>query len=478
MKTYMVLLALLIFCKEKCWAQKTNSKTKSATIKYIDRKQNDLILWSNQIWNFAEPSLEERKSTALLKEVLKKEGFTIQEDVSGFPTVFIATYGTDKPIIGLFGEYDADPNASNKILPRKEELVKGGLGHGGHHNILGVGSLGAALAIKDCIARGKLKCKVIYYGTTAEGSLGAKTFLARDGYFNDLDLSLYWHPAASTLASTGTWDALIDFDIILSGKRINVIRDLPGPTATLTALEYLLPELQNLRAQMTKGKKLNYVIPQWKGDLSHTPDTIKLNVRIQCTKQEDALAMFDGITKAVCDISDKTKINGRVKVTKAHHQFLPNVTAMQAVQKNMELIGPIIYTSEEQRFAREMQQFLNKPEEGIQDQIKAFSDRSKGEDLYGYTSDIGDASWIAPEIYFIVRTLPPSIPMHQWAGTAFSGHSIAHKGMIQAAKILSLTIIDFLEDKSLRMAIRKDFETNKKSYNYKPLLYSEPKITP
>ena len=117
------------------------------------------------------------------------------------PTVFSATFGSRRPVIGLFGEYDADPGASNKTVPRKEALIVDGYGHGGHHNLLAIGSLGAALAIKKLIQGCQLNCTIRYYGTTAEGTTGAKTYLARDGHFDDLDFSLYWHPAPSTWAS-------------------------------------------------------------------------------------------------------------------------------------------------------------------------------------------------------------------------------------------------------------------------------------
>jgi aminobenzoyl-glutamate utilization protein B len=467
-----VMIYLSLFSMPASLAQKKKSLDgmKYAAVKFIDRNEDSLIAWTDSIWRFAEPSTQELQSSKLLINILQREGFTIQQNLSGFGSIFIASYGVAKPIIGLFGEYDADPKASNKVVPKHEELVPGGYGHGGGHNLLAVGSLGAALAIKNLIKLGKLKCTIRYYGTTAEGSLGTKTLLARDGYFNDLDLSLYWHPSPGTWASTAPWDALIDFDITFSGKKVNVIRDLPDEFNPLSALESLLSEMKSIRSEMSPGKKINYSLMHWKGDTNVIPDTIKLAVRIQCTRQKDALTMFDKINSIVKDISQRNKVFGKIDVRREVHQFLPNVTAMQLVHQNMELLGPMSYTEQEVQYAKEMQRFLNKPDDGIVDKVAAFSDQSKREPLYGYASDIGDASWIAPEIYFTVRTLPPSIPMHHWAGTAFSGYSIGHKGMVHAAKILSLTIIDYLENKPLQQAIRIEFEQNKNGYTYRSLL--------
>jgi aminobenzoyl-glutamate utilization protein B len=468
----MAMICLTLFSPPESPAQKKNTLDGAgyAAVNFIQGKESDLITWSDSIWKYAEPSTHELQSSKLLINILQREGFTVQQNVSGFTSIFIASYGTVKPIIGLFGEYDADPKASNKVVPRHEELVPGGYGHGGGHNLLAVGSLGAALAIKNLIIEGKLKCTIRYYGTTAEGSLGTKTLLARDGYFNDLDLSLYWHPSPGTWASTAPWDALIDFTITFSGKKVNVIRALPDGSDPLSALERLLSELKSIRSEMSEGRRINYSLKQWNGDINVIPDTIKLTVRIQCTRQKDALTMFHKISSVIKGISESNKVGGKIDVSRALHQFLPNVTAMQLVHRNMELLGPIAYTEQELQYAKEMQRFLNKPEDGVADKVAAFSDQSKREQLYGYASDIGDASWIAPEIYFTVRTLPPSVPMHHWAGTAFSGHSIGHKGMLYAAKILSLTIVEYIENESLQHAIRIEFEQNKNDYTYRSLL--------
>src|SRR5688572_8971513 len=220
-------LASLFLSIEVLFAQpETKQKeNKSLVVRFIDQHQDDLISWSNKIWNYAEPSFGEFESSKLLIEVLRKEGFTVEENICGLSTVFTATYGAGKPVVGLYGEYDADPNASNKIVPRNDALIPGGYGHGGGHNLLGVGSLGAALAIKNLIDRKKLNCTIRYYGSTAEGSMGVKAYLARDKYFNDLDFSLYWHPSPVTSASTSTWDALIEFDITFIAKRFNVIHE-------------------------------------------------------------------------------------------------------------------------------------------------------------------------------------------------------------------------------------------------------------
>lgn len=448
---------------------KITSKNKAAVINYIHQNQHKLIEWSKQIWEYAEPSFNEIKSAQLVMDALQKEGFSIEKNLCGLPTVFMASYGKSKPVIGLYGEYDADANASNKIMPRKEALVAGGYGHGGNHNLLGVGSLGAAIAIKELIKQKKLNCTIRYYGSTAEGTAGTRAYMARDGYFDDLDFSLYWHPSPGTWASTLKWDALIEFEVGFVARKLDAIHDSITAANTISAFGSFVQRLESLRKKISDSIRINYSVVQWRSDINKIPDTIKVGIKIQCARQQEAMDLFSQLKNAVDDISRETAVTHFIIIQKAMHQFLPNITAMKAVHKNMELLGPLNYSSQEQDFVKELQRNLKIPEQKIEDRIPTFFDQSENEKMYGYASDIGDASWIAPEAYFTVKTLP-AVYMHTWQGTIFSGHSIGHKGMLHAAKILAMSIVDYVEDKSLQNKIEKNFTESNKLYHYQSLL--------
>ena len=122
-------------------------KAKDA-LRYIDEKSTLLTGLSDDIWGYAELGLRERKSAECLAKALEDEGFTVKRGVAGIPTAFEATWGEGTPVIGFLAEYDALPGVSQKAIPVKEELVPGGAGHGCGHNLLGVGSLAAAIGLK------------------------------------------------------------------------------------------------------------------------------------------------------------------------------------------------------------------------------------------------------------------------------------------------------------------------------------------
>ena len=53
----------------------------------------------------------------------------------------------------------------------------------------------AAAAVKDWLAAQGVQGRVRYYGCPAEEGGAAKTFMVRDGVFDDVDIAISWHPA-------------------------------------------------------------------------------------------------------------------------------------------------------------------------------------------------------------------------------------------------------------------------------------------
>ena len=74
---------------------------------------------ANEVWQFAELSLQEIKSAQLIMNILQEHGFTIaSKGTAGVPTAFIAEYGYGTPTLGILVEYDALPGlGGNGLIP-------------------------------------------------------------------------------------------------------------------------------------------------------------------------------------------------------------------------------------------------------------------------------------------------------------------------------------------------------------------------
>jgi aminobenzoyl-glutamate utilization protein B len=113
------------------------------------------------------------------------------------PTAVMGEAGSGGPVIAILGEYDALPGLSQEAgLDYKQEVEPGGHGHGCGHNLLGSAALLAATAVKDWLEATGTPGRVRYYGCPAEEGGAAKTFMVRDGAFDDVDAAITWHPAA------------------------------------------------------------------------------------------------------------------------------------------------------------------------------------------------------------------------------------------------------------------------------------------
>ena len=164
--------------------------------KLVDNKSEDYIRFSDRVFDTPEILYKEFKSVSEHTQMLKQEGFNVSEGICNMPTAVLGEYGDSGPIIAILGEFDALPGLSQEAgIAQHKPIENTGNGHGCGHNLLGAASLLAATAVKDWIENNNIKARIRYYGCPAEEGGAAKTYMARDGLFNNVDAAICWHPA-------------------------------------------------------------------------------------------------------------------------------------------------------------------------------------------------------------------------------------------------------------------------------------------
>ncbi|HEX7374811.1 MAG TPA: amidohydrolase, partial [Steroidobacteraceae bacterium] len=236
------------------------SAAKLAAVAAVERHARDLEGLADKIWAFAETALREHRSAAALADYAEQQGFKVVRGVAGMPTAFTATYGSGRPIIGIMGEYDALPGISQQAVAEKTPLVAGAAGHGCGHNLFGAASLGAAIAIKEQIAAGKLRGTVRFYGTPAEEAVGGKVYMARAGLFDDLDAVLAWHPGDQTEADMVSSQAMVDLIVEFHGKAAHAASDPWNGRSAVDAAELFTHGVNMMREHVKPTSRMHYVI--------------------------------------------------------------------------------------------------------------------------------------------------------------------------------------------------------------------------
>ena len=445
------------------YAQGVN-KLKKELLNSIEKKSDELITMSDNIWHAAEVAFREQKSAEYLIAYAKQNGFDVDSDLAGMPTAFTATFGEGSPVIGIIGEFDALPGLSQTTVPYKNELTKGGAGHGCGHNLFGTASLGAAVAIKELIEKGSLKGTVKYFGTPAEEKFFGKLWMIRDGVFDNVDVVMDWHPADKTEANVQPSLALVDFMVEFTGQASHASMDPWNARSASDALELYTSGINAYREHVKPSVRMHYHIQDAGQVVNVVPDYSRIWVRVRDITKDGLQPVYDQVRKMAGGAAIMANVEHKVSLISGVHDLLPNRTGGAVMQKNLETLGDIQYSEEEIMFALEMQRNNGKPEIGIDGKIRPLREtlNSPG----GGSTDSGDVSYNVPVVSLAATTAPKGVPWHSWSVVASSGMSIGHKGMLHAAKALGMTMVDIFKDNKLREDIKREFDEKIGEYEY------------
>ncbi|MDI9338450.1 MAG: amidohydrolase [Alphaproteobacteria bacterium] len=461
--TFFMLFLLVLFS----YGQK--SAVKQDAIDIVEKLQLSLTSISDSIWQFAELAMQENKSSKSLSDFAIKNGFKVTLGVAEIPTAFVAEYGSGKPIIGIMGEFDALPGLSQDTTPFPQALKNGKNGHGCGHNMFGAASLGAAIAIKELIQTGKLKGTIRFYGTPAEEDKAGKVYMAKAGLFNDLDVCLDWHPSDEIAASMQSSQAVVDYNFEFIGKSAHAAYDPWNGRSALDAAELFNVGINFLREHIKPSVRMHYVYRPIDGAPNVIPNESKVWLWIRDSKRNGV----KDVEKRVFDIAKGAAlmagVDYNIKLNSGLYEILINETGANTLQKNLELLGPITYNQNELDFANKIMTAYGEPFKGIDGNIHPI--KKTNETPEGGSTDVGDISYIVPEISLTVTTAPKGAPWHSWVVVACGGkNTIGHKGLIYASKALALTMIDLYEKPQLITKIKEEFLQRKGTEIWTPQL--------
>jgi aminobenzoyl-glutamate utilization protein B len=419
-----------------------NAQDPSVIIKKLDDEKATYYQMAETIWKWAEPGYLESKTTSLLQETLKKQGFTIETGIADIPTAFVATYGSGKPVIGILAEMDALPGLSQKPTPDRNALEENGYGHGCGHNLFGAGSLAAAVAVKQWMETNKIKGTIKLYGTPAEeGAGGGKTYLVRGGVFNDVDAVLHWHPGDNNSASPSSSLAYKVANFRFKGIAAHAAAAPEKGRSALDGVEAMNFMVNMMREHVSQETRIHYVIKRGGLTSNIVPDFAE----VEFTIRHPSVAGLNDIWERLVKISEAgamgTGTTVSHEVMTGLYNVLPNETLAKMMQKNLEKVGGVQYTNEEVTFAEQIRKTVastSLPSISSAAEVKPYA-------LNGLTSastDVGDVSWVVPTAGLSTATWVPGIPAHSWQAVACDGMSIGFKGMMVAAKTIALTAAD------------------------------------
>ena len=426
---------------------------------------------SRTIWEYAETSYHEDKSSSLLQKELQTAGFRLQAGVADEPTAFIATFGSGSPVIGVMGEFDALPGLSQAAAPDRSPVVQGGSGHGCGHNLLGSGSALAAVAVKEYMEKNQVKGTLRYYGTPAEEGGAGKVYMIRAGLFKDVDVMMQWHPSSQNSVNSGGALAINTAKFRFRGKASHAALAPDSGRSALDAVMLLGNGLEFLREHIPASSRVHYIITNGGAAPNIVPDTSELYLYARNPTLSALNGIWDRILKVAAGAAMMTETTLEIRELSGSANIIPNDALAPAAQKILEEVGGYKYTAEERHFAQELQKSLPSEAAGDLDSTATVSPfRRPDPNAPAASTDVGDVSWNVPTIGFSGATFVPGVGAHTWQAAACSGMTIGQKGMVVAAKAMAAMAQDLFTKPQLVADAKADFVKQMQGKVYKSVI--------
>ena len=443
--------------------------SKKEALQAIEREREMICAASDAVWDHPETAFQEFKSTEILCELLEKEGFSVERNLAGIQTAFSGRFGHGKPVVGILGEFDALSGLSQESESiEKVPVCEGEPGHGCGHNLLGAGSVAAAIAVKEYLEKNGKEGTVVFFGCPGEEGGSGKGFMARDGVFDELDFAISWHPGDQNEVSVGS--SLANYQVFYRffGTASHAAACPELGRSALDAVELMNTGVQYLREHAIQEARIHYAITNTGG---YSPNVVQPYAEvlylIRAPKNKQVEEIYRRVNKIAEGAAHMTETRVEIDFVKGCSNLVSNKVIAKKLWENLTELGAPEYTKEEMELAQAIHDSVGEScYESIEKVAKTCDKETKkevlahrGEAMYRFvapfdpvgimsfgSTDVGDVSWNCPTAQAYVATWAAGTPGHSWQVVSQGKSGLAHKGLIYAAKAMAGAAVDLIED--------------------------------
>lgn len=452
-------------------------ESKQIILDHINNQDEELSYIAKEIWDHPQIGLQETFASKLLADKLEEQGFSVTWGAGQMPTAFIAEWGKGSPIIGFLGEYDALPGLSQELSTDKSPIEVGGPGHGCGHNLFGTACMGSVVALKEAMQANDVEGTIRFYGCPAEETLVGKTFMARDGVFDDLDASISWHPGDNNIVWNGSSLAMNSFKVNFHGVAAHAGGSPWLGRSALDGVMLMDVGVNYLREHMTPDSRIHSVVTSGGQAPNVVPAFAQIWYFVRAPHRDEVDELYARMLDVAKGAALMSGTTHDIEFITGCYDVLPNNTISDLLYEKMAEINDMTFTEQERKFARELQASF--PEGSVQrgfdwTQLSA-SDKLNPDEindplwervlphsdtppLMGGSTEVADVSWITPTGQLTTTCWPLGTPGHSWQTVVSSGSSIGAKGMLFASKAMALAGLDLFTKPDVLAQAKADFE--------------------
>ena len=446
---------------------------------FINDNFDELYSLSKAIWDNPETSRNENFAKKVQMDFMASKGFKVM-DVDGVDTAFIAEAGTGEIKVGFLGEYDALPGLSQEICAVKKQVKENGSGHGCGHNLIGVGALAAALALKEAMDEEGLNCTVRYYGCPAEEAESGKIDMIEKGVFNDLHFCLTWHPFDVNKVWQPSSLAIMELDIKFKGTTSHAADAPHLGRSALDAVELMNVGVNYLREHVIDKARIHYIIKNGGERANIVPDFAESNYIVRAPKNHQVRDIVKRVIKIGKGAELMTETEFDYTIASGLYDFLPNKTLSSILEENFKKVQMPVVEEDELEFFKEMGKTIREsdkedrfskyrvePFDYNENPVMSFFDATNWErEVLSGSTDVGDVSWVVPTGQLIGAAWGFGVAAHTWQATACSGTKYAAKVAAMIGKVLSSTAYDVIKNPAYLEKVKGDFDKDTKGFKY------------
>jgi aminobenzoyl-glutamate utilization protein B len=438
----------------------------------------------DMIFSFGELGFQEVETSKYLTDILKKNGFTIEQGISGIPTAWTAKWGSGKPVIAVGSDIDCIPKASQKPgVAYHDPIIAGAPGHGEGHNSGQPLNVTAVLTLKKIMEREKIPGTIMLWPGVAEEQLATKAYFVRDGYFKDVDACIFTHVSNNLGTSYGDGgnNGMISVRFDFEGQASHAGGAPWRGKSALDAVELMNIGWNYHREHMETTQRSHYVIT----DGGDQPNVVPSKASVWYYFRERS---YPKITQMYKDGIRIAEAAAMMTETKMSYEVLGsawpghmNQPIAEAMYENIKSVGLPQWSEDDQKLARALQKEVQSPATGfggepandglstsLSQLRKPMATASSGG---GGSDDIADISWNLPTIVLGYPANIPGLPGHHWANAIAMATPIAHKGVTAGAKAEAMTLLDlFVKPEILTNAWKYFNEVQTKDTKYTALI--------
>jgi len=382
-------------------------EVKERALRRIDAIAGVLVEVSHDIHAHPEQNFEEFFASELLARVAQDSGFPVELHAYGTPTGFSGDVGNG-PTVCIMSEYDALPE----------------IGHGCGHNVIAAAGLGAAIALGSVAhdAGGRVR----YLGTPAEEGGGGKLVMANHGALEGVDIAMMVHSADADLTSIDAI-ALQQLLVEYSGRASHAAAAPQYGRNALDAAVLGYMAVAALRQHILPTERVHGIFVRG-GD---KPNIVPADAATQWYIRSDTISSLQELKPRVLSALESGAHGCGCSVTHqwtgtAYADMVTNNSLSALYIANAGALGRVVETPSSHR-------------------------RVVG------STDMGNISHLVPSIHPMIASARPGTSIHTTDFETESKSLLADKAVIDGAKAMAMTAIDYWTSPAAQSAIREEF---------------------